>query len=281
MKKFISAKAVFIIIAGLVGAYFIVKSGAGIKPDNAKSNDGFAGNFINLTGKNPLQWVKDNFQKIKAIPTDRQAENFNNSQVADQINLTEFVAQSMFTQMKDLDSRGIDPSSGFDPKSQEGQELIKQTLAKISDPLLLLENYFINDKDLKISSDNSSQKKIIYLEATVNIIYNNSNSLYKNPIKVLESLIVGDISNANKLADTYQNIFNGFSNTEVPSDWLALHKRYLVLLKKFENLYRGITVFKQDPIRADLLVQMIPDMADEEVKIQQEYFEKEKALGIK
>ncbi len=226
--------------------------------------------------------VKDNFQKTNTENFSDKTQNVNQAakNKNQPVNLTEFVAKSMFSQMKDFDQKGIDPSSGFNPQSSEGQELIKKTLAKISDPSLLIENYSVDEKDLKISSDNYSLRKAIYLEATGRIIYNNSNSLYKNPIKVLEGLILGDASNANKLADTYQNIFNGFLNTEVPSDWLDLHKRYLVLLKKFENLYRGTTVFVQDPIKADLLVQMIPDMISAEFKIYQEYLEKEKILGI-
>lgn len=284
MKSFKLATAVFIIIAGLGGAYFIVKSNiGGIKLNGEKLNrenlsNNLSNIFANSINKNPIQWIENNFQKNKAENFGDKIKNIGNENQT--INLTEFVAQSMFAQMKDFDQKGIDPLSSFNPQSQEGQELIEKAIAKINNPSLLIENYPINDKDLKISSDNSFQKKAIYLEATGKIIYNNSNNLYKNPIKVLESLILGNVSNANKLADTYQNIFNGFLSVEVPSDWLDLHKRYLVLLKKFENLYRGLTIFKQDPIKADLLVQMIPDMADAEYKIQQEYLEKEKILGI-
>ncbi len=281
MKNFIFAKAIFVIIAGLVGSYFIIISNVGIDSGKSKKEE-FSNNSVNSIGENPIQWVKDSFQKTKTENFSDKIQNTN--QVAENknqpVNLTEFVAQSMFTQMKGLDQKGIDPLSGLNPQSQEGQELIKKTLAKISNPSLLIEDYSINDKDLKISSDNSSIKKVIYIEATGKIIYNNSNNLYKNPIKVLEKLILGDVSNANKLADTYQNIFNGFLNTEVPSDWLSLHKKYMTLLKKFENLYRGITVFKQDPIKADLLVQMIPDMMSVEFNIMQEYLAKEKTLGI-
>ena len=35
---------------------------------------------------------------------------------------------------------------------QDGQELIKQTISKISDPSLLIKDYSINDQNLKISS---------------------------------------------------------------------------------------------------------------------------------
>lgn len=284
MSKFTITKAIFIIVAGLVGSYFIIKSDFGIKSGNEKSKkENIPDNFTNLIGDNPIQWVKDNSQKTSKTNAENSSDKIA-SQISENknqpINFTEFVAKSMFTQMKNFDQKGINPSNGLDLKNQEGQELIKQTLAEISDPSLLIKDYQINDKDLKISKDNSSVKKVAYIEAIATIIYNNSNSLYKNPINVLEKLILGDVSNANKLADTYQNIFNGFLNTEVPSDWLSLHKKYMTLLKKFENLYRGLTVFKQDPIKANLLIQMIPDMANAEFKIQQEYSEKEKILGI-
>src|SRR3990167_9944560 len=164
MNNFIIAKAIFIIIAGLVGSYFIIKSDDGIKLSDEKSKkENIFNKFSNLIEENPIQWMKDNFQienfGDKIQNAGQVSENKNQT-----VNLTEFVAQLMFSQMKDLDQKGVDPLSSFNPQSQEGQELIKQTIAKISDPSLLIKDYLINDKDLKISQDNSSVKKRLILK---------------------------------------------------------------------------------------------------------------------
>ena len=63
MKNFIIAKAIFIIIAGLVGSYFIIKSDDGIKLSDEKSKkENIFNKFSNLIEENPIQWMKDNFQ---------------------------------------------------------------------------------------------------------------------------------------------------------------------------------------------------------------------------
>lgn len=289
MKNFTIAKAIFVIVAGLIGAYFIINNGVGIKSSGEKSKEDLSGNSAGLTDKNPIQWLNNlvfknkeskesgGESKIAGIKNELSANKDLSS-----VNLTELIANSTFNQMKMLDQSENDPFGNLDPQSSESKKFIEEAMAQIGDSSSLLGDYQINDKDLKISSDNSFLKKADYLMATGKIIYNNyANNLYPNPVKILEKLILGNTVDAEKAADIYQNVFNAFLKTETPSDWLDMHKRYLTLLKKLENLYRGLTVFKQDPVKADLLVQMIPDMLRAEAEIQQEYFKKEQEMGIK
>lgn len=287
MKNFTIAKAIFVIVAGLIGAYFIIEFGAGIKSNSENSED-LSGNFTDLTDKNPIQWVNDLIFRNKELKESGEESKIagiyelSTKKDLNSINLTELIANSTFNQMKTLDQGGKDPFENMDPQSSENRKFIEEAMAQIGDSSSLLGDYQINDKDLKISSDNSFLKKADYLMATGKIIYNNyANNLYPNPVKVLEKLILGNTADAEKAADIYQNVFNAFLKTETPSDWLDMHKRYLSLLKKLENLYRGLTVFKQDPVKADLLVQMIPDMLRAEAEIQQEYVKKEQEMGIK
>lgn len=288
MKNFTTAKAIFVIVAGLIGAYFIINNGAGIKSNDGKSKEELFGNSADLTDKNPIQWVNDLIFRNKELKeSDGELkiagiDGLSANKDLNSVNLTELIANSTFNQMKTLDQSGSDPFGNLDPQNSENKKFIEEAMAQIGDSSSLLGDYQVNDKDLKISSDNSFLKKADYLVATGKIIYNNyANNLYPNPVKILEKLILGNTADADKAADVYQNVFNAFLKTETPSDWLDMHKRYLVLLKKLENLYRGLKVFKEDPVKADLLVQMIPNMLTAEAEIQQEYFKKEQEMGIK
>ncbi len=278
------AATALIFFAGIAGSYLIVKN-AVPKIDSTK-NGLSEENSTSSISQNPIKWLGKTVAKLNDfISGDESSEAAKISLPEnidfENINLTEFIAKSAFTQMKNLDQSGKNPFENMNPNDPENRKFIESAIAQISDPSLLLKNYSVNDKDLKISSDNSFFKKADYLMITGKIIYNNANDLYRNPIKVLEKLILSDVSNANKLADTYQTMFNGFLKTETPSDWLALHKKYLNFLKKSENLYRGLTDFNKDPVKVDLLVRMIPDMIKMEYGIQKEYYEKEKEMGIK
>ena len=75
MKNFIIAKAIFIIIAGLVGSYFIIKSNIGIDSEKPK-NEKFSDNSANLIGENPIQWLKNSLQKNKTENFENEIKNF-------------------------------------------------------------------------------------------------------------------------------------------------------------------------------------------------------------
>jgi len=157
----------------------------------------------------------------------------------------------------------------------------EDAINQIQDPELILGKITIDDKDIKISSDNSKEAKIQYLETTGKIILNNSNEFYVDPTKALEQISSGaNVSGVNQLADTYLEIFKKFLNTNVPSDWLGLHKRYLIIAKKFELAYRGMADFQNDPVKTYLLGEMLPGLIEIENQIKGDYANKEKELGI-
>ena len=167
MKNFIIAKAIFIIIAGLVGSYFIIKSDGGIKLSDEKlKKENISDKFSNLIEENPIQWTKDNFQ----------IENFgdkiqNAGQVAGNknqpINLTEFIAQSSFNQMKFLDQNGENPFE-IDSKNSESRKIIENAIAGIQNPDLIF-NPVVDDKDLKISFDICESIVLVSAETTISM----------------------------------------------------------------------------------------------------------------
>ena len=271
MKNFIIAKAIFIIIAGLVGSYFIIKSDGGIKLSDEKlKKENISDKFSNLIEKNPIQWIKDNFQ----------IENFgdkiqNAGQVAGNknqpINLTEFIAQSSFSQMKFLDQNGENPFE-IDSKSSESRKIIESAIAGIQNPDLIF-NPTVDDKDLKISFDNSEEAQFNYFKKMQQINKDLINPEYqRSAIQIIndfESDCLGSGSYMNmETANLYQNLSNAYLNLIVPSIQLDLHKKIIIYYKKSDLVYRAIANCKKDPIKGYLAVQILPQLEDQSREMQ-------------
>jgi len=264
---------ILIISVGLIGAYLIVKNSSHINLGGtlAESSENKS------ISKNPIQWLEN---LVSSKDVDLGAINTNNvkdqpqnisSDDLESINLTKLLAESMFGQMRNLDQSGENPFETLNPNDPK---IIQEAIGNIQNLVSVL-NQSINEKDIKISQDNSLANKGKYLEATAKIILNKSKELYKNPMEILEKAIdAGDVSGANQLADAYQNVFNNFLNTEVPSDWLDFHRRHLSILKKFEMAYRAIADFQNDPVKAYLFIQALPELAKADVEIKEEFYKK-------
>lgn len=257
---------ILIISVGLIGAYLIVKNSSHIN-----SGETLAEKSENkLISQNPIQWLEDlvSFKDANLGGIDANSGKLDN---LESINLTKLLAESMFSQMRNMDQSGENPFETLNPNDPK---IIQEAVGNIQNLVSVL-NQSINEKDIKISQDNSLANKGKYLEVTAGIILKKSNELYKNPIKILEKAIdAGDVSEVNKLADAYQNVFNNFLNTEVPSDWLDFHRRHLSILKKFEMAYRAIADFQNDPVKAYLFIQVLPELAKADVEIKEEFYKK-------
>jgi len=271
MKNFIIAKAIFIIIAGLVGSYFIIKSDGGIKLSDEKlKKENISDKFSNLIEKNPIQWIKDNFQienfgdKIKNAG---QAVGNKNQP----INLTEFIAQSSFNQMKFLDQNGENPFE-IDSKNSESRKIIESAIAGIQNPDLIF-NPTVDDKDLKISFDNSEEAQFNYFKKMQQINKDLINPKYQRSamqiINDFESDCLGSGSYMNmETANLYQNLSNAYLNLIVPSIQLDLHKKIIIYYKKSDLVYRAIADCKKDPIKGYLAVQILPQLEDQSREMQ-------------
>ena len=271
MKNFIIAKAIFIIIAGLVGSYFIIKSDGGIKLSDEKlKKENISDKFSNLIEKNPIQWIKDNFQienfgdKIKNAG---QAVGNKNQP----INLTEFIAQSSFNQMKFLDQNGENPFE-IDSKNSESRKIIESAIAGIQNPDLIF-NPTVDDKDLKISFDNSEEAQFNYFKKMQQINKDLINPKYQRSamqiINDFESDCLGSGSYMNmETANLYQNLSNAYLNLIVPSIQLDLHKKIIIYYKKSDLVYRAIANCKKDPVKGYLAVQALPQLEDQSREMQ-------------
>lgn len=268
--SFIKLGAIILILtAGLAGGYLIVKD----------SKTAGSGNYITLESsgeaagnsqKSPIQWVEKAKEfisnPVESLGLGAQTGG-NNPADGASLNLTEFVAKSVSNQMQTMDQKGAE---NIDPNDPQNQEMIQKAMAELQSQSLFDES--ISDKDLKISSDNSKEAKEKYLMEAGQIILNNFNEQKMDPKKALEMLVNNlNISGVSQIADAYSKIFDGFLNTKIPSDYLSLHKRYVVLLKKAKETYQGLVDYNNDPVRAGLSMQLVLKIAEAELGVKYEY----------
>lgn len=259
---------ILIILAGAIGSYFILKNleQAGISNSSAKISE-LSKAILN---KNPIQWVERAKERV-ATAVNSISEQSSNQDAAKSVNLTDLVSQSMFGGMQGF-LQSENASTTFNPNDPKSQEAIQNAINNIKDPFVGYD-LFVDEKVIKISQDNSLQNKKIYLNAVLMIVAQNQTDAYKNPTKAVDNAVLsGDASGLQQLANTYKNLSIGFMNLSVPSDWLGLHERYLKFVKKAEAVYSGIAGAQDDPVRASLFVQIVPDVINEEIGIYNEYY---------
>ncbi len=277
MKRAKNISIILVILMGLVSSYLILKS-SDSRAVSSGANDEISKLNNEILSKNPIQWVEKIMDFISnpagsSSLNEEIDKNVSNDKTS--LNLTEFVAKSMGGQIQYLSQSGKD----FNPNDSENQEIIKKAMADAQNMSLFEEP--ISDNDLKISQDNSLEAKRFYLESINKIVRNNSNVFSTDLIKALNKLIYGDASDINKVINYYAETYKNFLNTPVPSDWLGLHKRYLMVLKQTEVVYRGMADFQNDPVKASLLGNALPDMIKAEMGIKEEYYNIEKEFGVK
>lgn len=268
---------VLVILAGAIGSYFILKNSGPVTASGENSK--ISGLTDQILSKNPIQWIEKAKEQISSIGT--ASGNSSNGEISSQqINLTALVASQMFGGMQGIIQNG-DDSTAFDSNDPKNKEAIQNAINGIQDPL----SYYdlsINEKAINIFQGDSEQGKMNYLEG-VSVIFVQSDKIavYKKPTDAVDkAILLGDSSGLNKLVGTYQDLFNGFMNLSVPPTQLELHKKYLRFFKKAEVVYSGISDFQNDPVKASLFFQMVPDVISEEIEIRKEYYKLATGISI-
>jgi len=236
---------ILIISAGLVGSYFIVKKAS---PPISDREDVSPLNETDSLFQKPIQWV----EKLKDF-VNKQEEEPQNPAPEDSLNLTKMVAGSLFGRMKNLDQSSKNPfeGQGIDINDPENQKLIEEAVADITDPF----NPKIENKNLKISGDNSKEAKLNYLKSIQEI----GQKYFGNPgfkrdsdqlIKDIQLDCLGSGNTINsKIASAYNDIATNYLNISVPSDWSDLHKELITHFKKGYLIFEAIANCYKDPIK--------------------------------
>ncbi len=259
-----------VILAGVVGSYFILKNPGPVTA--LGENDKISELSGQILDKNPIQWIEKAKEQISSIKDSVQGELSGDSNSSEQINLTSLVARQMFGGMQEMVG-SEDASSAFNPDDPKNREAIQNAISGVQDPL----SYYdlsIDEKAINISQGDPEQSKMNYLEGvSVIIAQSDKIDVYRKPTDAVDkAILLGDSSGLKQLAETYQNLFNGFMGLSVPADQLELHKKYLKFLKKAGIIYSGIGDFQNDPVKASLFFQMVPDVINEEIEIRKEYY---------
>lgn len=243
-----------IIIAGLAGSYLIIKNSGTMDTGNYVTIES-GGKIAESVKNSPIQWVEKTLKKFSdadfavAEKTDLKEIDSGNSS----LNLTDLVAKSVSGQIQYLSQGGKD----FNPNDPKNQEMIKKAIADMQSPPLF-EGIIVENKNLKISNDNSKKAKQEYFEAIGKISQKNFSGFNKTHIEALSELV--ERNNAYfviQLADIYKNTVNDYLNLTVPSDLVSIDKKMIVHFKTAQKIYEDIANFNIDPVRAQMSFQMI------------------------
>jgi len=256
---------ILIISAGLVGSYFIVKKAS---PPISDREDVSPLNETDSLFQKPIQWV----EKLKDF-VNKQEEEPQNPAPEDSLNLTKMVAGSLFGRMKNLDQSSKNPfeGQGIDINDPENQKLIEEAVADITDPF----NPKIENKNLKISGDNSKEAKLNYLKSIQEI----GQKYFGNPgfkrdsdqlIKDINQDCLGNGNTVNsKIAIAYNDIATNYLNINVPSDWLDIHRTVIIYTKRGHLIFKALANCAMDPIKGWLAMKALPQFASESQIIQE------------
>jgi hypothetical protein len=283
MERAKIAAIVFILSAGIIASYVIFKN---TKPKYDSAKSGLSEeNPTSSISQNPIKWlgkrVESGFSGLAGKLSDLvSGSDENNIEISlpedidfEKVNLTELVAKSSFTQMKNLDQGGKDPFN-IDPNDPANQEFWEKAIASVSNPHSLF-IFSVDNDDLKISNNNSKEAKAEYLDAIGKIMLANINNDYRNPGTAMQAFANNfDVSGIKRIEDVYFKTLNSVLNTRVPSDYLVIHKQYLVFLKKAKAVYAGIAGYDTDPVKAALSAQLVTQIAEEDLAIKERYADK-------
>lgn len=287
MSRLKLAVIVLVLGAGLALSYFIIKNPISLFSGDAGKSANNSGFFqrAETSESLPIKWVEKVASNGSEIPS---GDNKDNSEVSNKtmvssqhsnVNLTEMVGQLIFEKMKTLDQSGKSPFNGaLDPKNPQTQTMINDVLSKLDYSKIFTVS--IPAGDVIVSGDNSNEKKSEYVQSVSEIIFKNLSGPYGRPDLALGKMVdKGDASDVEKIASTYENIYNEISKIATPSDYENLHKKYLFFLKKASLIYRGIANLQNDPVKAQIFFQSVPDIAKEELDIKKEYAQKTQDLN--
>ncbi len=253
--------AAIILILGVASAcsYFIIKNSL----PEVFSNNGVDKKSIEensqITVENPIQYVK------------------NSSSSESKNNFTENLSQVVFDQI--ISNRNKTEFVDYSPTeiTSISNNIINNLLKDKQSGLNIV--FDINDSVLKISSDNSHEAKIKYLNAIEEIgkrNWNGSNKIYLEVI--VDVYQKNNYSSAIQLADIYKNLSDEYLATVVPSDWKEIHKAAIIHFENAETIYRAMADYANDPIKGYFALEMIDSVVNNGTEIQNIFAAKFKEL---
>lgn len=253
--------AVFVLIAGVAAAYFILQNSSSIS-----SNVG-SDVAVSKQEEQVAEFISEK-------PLDATSSEFfsgqNGKTGKNNYNITQSLAESVFNNINSSDIAGkiknsISPSADSLPNLN-----MNDVLAKAQADLRLFSMDDIEDSQLKISADNSKEAKQKYLEDIAVVLKKDAGNFNKNYLQIIvDTYQKTNSSSAKQAADIYERLATDFTNISTPSDWRDVQKATVVYYKNSEVVYRAMADYQSDPIRGYAALEIVEQVVDEGLAVQQ------------
>lgn len=210
------------------------------------------------------------------VPTDAQG------------NITRMIAQSMFLKMRQMDQGGTNPFGGLDASDPETRAMLEDTIRNVPSTIFITA---IDTKDIKTTTDNSRNAKLAYMEGVDRFTrkYFAGSGVDRFKVASTQELLngieqdcFGEGSSAKNLgiSKAYGEIFAEYKALTVPSTWVAMHKLILGYFGELSDIYGSFGMCKEDPIRAYVGIDRLPEVYAKAPTIQKMLNEKAVELGL-
>ena len=267
----------FLVATGIImGGYFFANHVPGIKEAIDQKSDE---NKLGLNNPLTIDRLRQEGAKgngLGYVPTDAQG------------NITRMIAQSMFLNMQKLDQSGTNPFGGLDASDPEVRAVLEETIRSVPGEIFTTA---IDTSELKMTSDNSRSSKTRYVEGVSRIVetYFYTPGASQLAIQSSQELIdnlhkdcfeSGASAKNAELSKVYKNVLEAYKGLTVPSSWIALHKMILGHYKALGDIYGAFSQCKEDPIRAYVGIDRLPEIYAQAPTIQKMLNEKARELGL-
>jgi len=260
---------ILLIGAGIISVYLIFAASPPVEKFNQANLSQEPEKNNSLNQSSPIKWVENlvsnSFGDNQGVSAAGVAGDDKKT-----VNLTNAIAESMFDGMQKMLENG-DTSKGFDPNDPANKKFLEETVGNLPSTYF---DYQVNEKDLKISSDNLKEAKINYLKNIMEITAERfdkpeyQRSADETIKDISDDCFLGGSTINKEKANLYQNLFNDYSNLTVPSEWLDFHGQAINYFKKSSLVYSALSTCKDDPIKGQLAAQVLTQLAGEAGKIQ-------------
>ena len=254
--------AILILTSGFVGSYFIVKNSSPAAGEEEKLSQ-ISGKS---PAKNPIQWLEKNVLGKVAELGEFNFFDKSTSGSRPENNFTKAFSQMIFEQIKSKNERGLTEKEGKTAISAPNEDFLsKEFLDKFlsGNSSNSSGSYHpkVDQKKFKISQDVSSDNQIQYIKNLMSISQKRFSGFNKTSREVLNEIIEKkNNSSAIHLADIYKTIADDSYLITIPANWVDFHKAFLSHFYSAETMWTAIANFQEDPLRAYLAAQFIPNL---------------------
>lgn len=120
-----------------------------------------------------------------------------------------------------------------------------------------------------ISEDVSKEAQLRYLEQLSKISQEKSKRMQNTSADILAEVTQSKNGDAAaKAAGVYGDIADAYGHMVVPRNWVEFHKKLLTHFYSAQSVYDAIAKFEQDPMKAYLAIQTLPELDRSSLAIQ-------------